>query len=127
MLKSIMHTAETEPINEQGDTLIDRSPCRLRGTTVRKKHKTVTAELHEIKTVYEAMPERLALSIYLGGVMSLRIGEVLALRRGDVDLTKNVLHVAGSVKPAMKDGKQVIVRGKTKTANSDRYIDISEH
>lgn len=126
MLKSIMHTAETEPINEQGDTLIDRSPCRLRGTTVRKKHKTVTAELHEIKTVYEAMPERLALSIYLGGVMSLRIGEVLALRRGDVDLTKNVLHVAGSVKPAMKDGKQVIVRGKTKTANSDRYIDIPE-
>lgn len=126
LLKSIMRSAETEPIEGDGETLIDRSPCRLRGTTVRKKHRTVTAELTEIRTVYEAMPERLALAVYLGGVMGLRIGEVLALRRGDIDLDEGVLHVAGSVKPAMKDGKQVIVRGRTKTANSDRYLEIPE-
>ena len=126
LLKSIMRTAENEPIGENGETLIDRSPCRLRGTTVRKKHKTVTAELFEIKTVHEAMPDRLALSIYLSGVMGLRIGEVLALRRGDIDLAGGILHVAGSVKPAMKDDKQVIVRGKTKTPNSDRYLEIPE-
>lgn len=126
LLKSIMYTAATEPINSQGDTRIDRSPCHIRGIHTPKTHKTVNAELEELALVYEAMPPRLALSIYLGGVMGLRIGEVLALRRCDVDMKNATLHVSGSIKPAMKDGKQVIVRGKPKSINSDRILNIPE-
>lgn len=58
--------------------------------------------------------------------MGLRIGEVLALGRCDIDLKQDTLHVSGSIKPMMEDGKQIIVRGKLKSANSDRVLAIPE-
>jgi hypothetical protein len=59
LLKSIMRTASTDPINSQGDTFIAHSPCHIRGIHVPKVHKTVNAEISELAQVYEAMPERL--------------------------------------------------------------------
>lgn len=127
LLSSIMRSAENDPLNAQGDTLIERSPCRIKATLPPKKHRTINVEISELEKLYEAMPERLRLSIFLGGVMGLRIGEVLALRRCDVNLREKTLHVCGSVKVREIDGVQEVVRGTTKTPNSDRVLDIPEY
>ena len=127
LLKGIMNSAATEPLDISGNTLIDKSPCRLQVTKPKKQHVTVNAELPELKQVYEAMPERLALSIWLGGLLGLRVGEVLGLRRCDIDLKNDVLHVTGAVKDVRgEDGKEHPVRGDTKTESSVRDLPIPE-
>lgn len=124
LLSSIMRSAENDPINTQGDTLIERSPCRIKAALPPKKHKSVNVELTQLKELYEAMPESLRLSIFLGGVLGLRIGEVLALRRCDVDLEHRRLHVCGSVKTRKINETTEVFRGKPKTVNSNREVDI---
>lgn len=127
LLKPIMQSAATEPIDEAGHTLIERNPCVRRMSRPPKKHKTVVASLPQLKALYDRMPEHIALAVYLGGVLGLRIGEVLALRRKDVDVSGLVIHVNATLKPDDgPDGRQVIVRGDPKTRNSTRDIPIPD-
>lgn len=127
LLKPIMESAATEPIDEDGHTLIDRNPCIRRMARPKKKHKTVTATLSQVGALAGRMPERLALAVYLTGVLGLRIGEALALRRENVDVANHVIHVEASLKPDIgPDGRQVIVRGGTKTYSSTRDVPIPE-
>lgn len=97
-----MNSAVNDPINNQEDTLIERTPCRIKSPVVKTSRDALNAEISEIKIIYEAMPPRLQLAIYLAGVMGLRIGEILALQRCDIDLDAGTLHVSASIKPAFE-------------------------
>lgn len=127
LLKPIMQSAATDPIDDAGHTLIGKNPCTRSMSRPPKKHKTVVASLAQLKALYDRMPERIALTVYLGGALGLRIGEILALRRQDVDIDNRVIHINATLKPDVgPDGRQVIVRGIPKTRNSIRDIPIPE-
>jgi integrase len=79
LLRSILQAAEEEE-------LIDQAPPKIRGASaVRVSRVAVPATLEEIAVITDAMPERLKLFIVLASFVGLRQGELLELRRSDVD------------------------------------------
>ena len=86
LLKSIMRTAATQPINDRGDTLIDRNPATLRTVKPSGMHTYLIAEPEEIMLLAAAMPDNLRLAVLLAGWLGLREGEVCGLQRRDIDI-----------------------------------------
>ncbi len=79
LLRSILQAAEEEE-------LIDRAPPKIRGASAAGVSRVaVPATLDEIAVISDAMPERLKLFIVLAAFVGLRQGELLELRRSDVD------------------------------------------
>jgi integrase len=79
LLRSLLQAAEEEE-------LIDRAPPKIRGaSTARVKRMAKPATFDELAVIIENMPERLRLFIVLAAFVGLREGEVLELRRSDVD------------------------------------------
>jgi integrase len=76
------------------DEYIDANPCRIRGAGVTKAaHKVTPASVADIETITAKMPERLQLSVTCASWLAMRLGEILELRRGDVDLDLGVVRV----------------------------------
>jgi integrase len=91
LLRSMLQAAEEEE-------LIDRAPPKIRGAgTARVQRVAVPATLDEIATIVDAMPERLRLLIVLAAFVGLREGELLELRRSDVDGVSGWIHVTRKV------------------------------
>src|SRR5581483_9352752 len=91
LLRSILQAAEEEE-------LIDRMPAKIRGATIAPvTQKAVPATLEQLATIIENMPERLRLLIVLAAFVGLREGELLELRRLDVDLETGRISVARKV------------------------------
>lgn len=79
LLRSILQAAEEEE-------LIDRAPPKIRGASNAPVKKVpVPATLDELAVIVDAMPDRLQLLIVLAAYVGLREGELLELRRSDVD------------------------------------------
>ena len=79
LLRSLLQAAEEEE-------LIDRAPPKIRGASAAKVSRVaVPASLDEIATIVDAMPPRLRLFMVLAAFVGLREGELLELRRSDVD------------------------------------------
>jgi integrase len=88
---SLLRTIMGSAIN---DELIEANPCRIVGAGRAKRvHKIRPALVHELATVTEAMPDRLRLMVTLASWCALRFGETVELRRGDVDLSDEVIRV----------------------------------
>lgn len=122
MLKAVL--AEAAKPSDGSTPLIKSNPCTISTRQHREKHEQVIATREELEHVWEAMPPRYALSIYLAGVMGLRRGEVLGLERRDVDFERMRLNIRRSAK-WHKEGKTLkMVTGSTKTANAVRSIPI---
>ena len=80
------------------DEYIDANPCRIRGAGVTKAaHKVTPASVADIETITAKMPERLQLSVTCASWLAMRLGEILELRRGDVDLNAGVVRVRRAV------------------------------
>lgn len=91
LLRSILQAAEEEE-------LIDRAPPKIRGAgTARVKQVAVPATLDEIAVIVDAMPEHLKLFIVLAAFVGLREGELLELRRSDIDGITGRIGVARKV------------------------------
>ncbi|MCV7317248.1 site-specific integrase [Mycolicibacillus parakoreensis] len=87
LLRTIMGSAVT-------DELIDANPCRITGAGRAKRvHKIRPASVEELALVTEAMPERLRLMVTLASWTALRFGETVELRRGDIDLSDEVIRI----------------------------------
>ncbi len=133
LLKAIFHTAATEPIDDEGRTLIERSP--VTGTVPRppKQHKTVAVTDAQIWQLHDVLRDRfgrqdLAIVPLIGLFAGCRLGEVLALRRCDVLTASDELSITASVKDenTLDPSKpRHIVRGSTKSRDSVRVIPIS--
>jgi integrase len=79
LLRSILQAAEEEE-------LIDRAPPKIRGaSSAPVKQEVIPATFDEITAIVDEMPERLKLLIVLAAFVGLREGELLELRRSDVD------------------------------------------
>jgi integrase len=87
LLRAIMASA----VN---DELIDANPCRIVGAGRAKRvHKIRPASVAELAVLTEAMPERLRLMVTLASWCALRFGETVELRRGDIDLSQEVIRI----------------------------------
>lgn len=79
LLRSILQAAEEEE-------LIDRAPPKIRGASnAQVKQVVIPATFDELAVIVDEMPERLKLLIVLAAFVGLRQGELLELRRSDID------------------------------------------
>ena len=89
LLSTIMRTAVT-------DGVITSSPCRVSGAGVEHAAERPVATVSEIKALADAMPDRLRLVVLLATWCQLRRGEILGLRRQDVDPLHSIIQIEQS-------------------------------
>jgi len=117
LLRTILGTAVI-------DGLLPANPCHLRGAGNAKRVKKIRpATLEELEAIVAAMPERYKLMTLLAAWCGLRFGELVELRRGDVDLRHGVLRVRRGV---VRAGGEVIV-GTPKSEAGVRDVAIPPH
>jgi integrase len=88
---SLLRTVFASAVN---DELIDANPCRIVGAGRAKRvHKIRPASVEELGVLTAEMPERLALMVTLASWCALRFGEIIELRRGDIDLSDEMIRV----------------------------------
>ncbi len=88
---SLLRTIMTSAVN---DGLADTNPARIVGAgRSRRVHQIRPASVAELGEVTAAMPERLALMVTLASWCALRFGELVELRRGDIDLSDEVIRI----------------------------------
>jgi integrase len=76
------------------DELVNANPCRIVGAGRSKRVvKIKPASVEELAVLTAEMPERLALMVILAAWCGLRFGETVELRRIDIDLSAEVIHV----------------------------------
>ena len=87
----LLKTILTSAVEEE---LIDKNPCRIRGAGRAKTvHKVTPASLEEIEVITAKMPERLQLAVTCASWQAMRLGEILELRRDDVDVDDGVIRI----------------------------------
>jgi integrase len=88
---SLLRTIMASAVN---DELIDANPCRITGAGRAKRvHKIRPASVEELGVLTAEMPERLQLMVTLASWCALRFGETVELRRGDIDLSQEVIRI----------------------------------
>lgn len=88
---SLLRTIMGSAVN---DEVIDANPCRIVGAGRAKRvHKIRPASVEELATVTAAMPEKLRLMVTLASWCAMRFGETVELRRGDIDLSDEVIRI----------------------------------
>jgi integrase len=93
VLKAILKTASQPGLHGE-PPLIPQYPCTRTLPKPRRKSETIPATPEQVKAIYDAMPVRYAMAVYLAVFGDgLRIGEVCALQRKDIDLDSRVMHI----------------------------------
>ncbi|MHB1614599.1 MAG: tyrosine-type recombinase/integrase, partial [Actinomycetes bacterium] len=111
LVAAVMRTAVAED-------LIPSSPCRIRGGSISRRRVQITpASLDELQAIVTAMPERLRLMVLLGAWCALRYGELVELRRNDLDVHTGVVHVRRGV--TFPPGGPVVGTPKTQAGRRD--------
>jgi integrase len=88
---SLLRTIMASAVN---DEIIDGNPARIVGAGRAKRvHKIRPASVAELGVLTEAMPEKLRLMVTLASWCALRFGEIVELRRGDIDLSQEVIRI----------------------------------
>ena len=88
---SLLRTIMASAVN---DELIDANPARIVGAGRAKRvHKIRPASVEELGVLTAEMPEKLQLMVTLASWCALRFGEAVELRRGDIDLSQEVIRI----------------------------------
>ncbi len=87
LLATIMKTAVE-------DRLINQSPCRVKGAAKEQAPERPVASVAEVHALADAMPAHLRLLVLLAAWCQLRRGELLGLRRQDIDLLRHTVSIA---------------------------------
>jgi len=117
LLRTILNTAVSEDI-------LAANPCRIRGAGQSKRAKRIQpATLEQLATLVAAMPERYRLMTLLAAWCGLRFGELVELRRKDIDIKNAVIHVRRGVVRAA--GETII--GTPKSQAGIRDVAIPPH
>ena len=118
---SLLRTICTSAVN---DELIDGNPCRIVGAGRTKRvHAIRPASVDELGALTAAMPERLALMVTLASWCALRFGETVELRRGDVDLSAEVIRIR---RAAVRTNDGYVTTSRKSDAGV-RDVDIPPH
>lgn len=117
LLKTIPNTAIE-------DEILNSNPCRIRGAaSVKRATVTKPATLTELDSIISDMPEKYAAMTLIAAWCGLRFGELIELRRSDIDMRTQVIHVRrGAVRV---EGKIVI--GTPKSDAGIRDVSIPPH
>lgn len=106
------------------DGLITSNPCRVRGAGRTTRARSITvASPAELVTIAEHMPDGLELFVLLAGWCGLRYGELVELRRRDVDLERGALVVSRAV---VRVNREFVV-GTPKSHAGIRTVAIPPH
>lgn len=105
LLRAIMRTAVD-------DGLISSTPCQIVGAGSNSYEERPYLSMSDYVRLRDALPTHLRLPMEVKAFCQLRLGEVLALQRGDVDLLTGVLHVRRAA--SRPQGGEVIGRTKTR-------------
>ena len=105
LLSTILRTAVA-------DDLIVTSPCKVKGAGIEHAVERPMATLAEVDALVKAMPDRLRLVVLLATWCQLRRGEILGLRRRDVDLLHNIIRIEQS-RTFTRDGRSLTKSPKT--------------
>lgn len=113
----------------ENEPIIKENPCCLEDVSrPKKKHSTVIPSSEQLGALISHVEERFKLAEYIIGFLGLRIGEVLALQRRDIDLKNNILHVRRSLIEVRDEETQKVktIVGDTKSETSHRDLNIPE-
>ncbi len=133
LLRTILETARTR------DRLIETNPCLVRGGgTATRKIKPKPATLDELDIIVSEMPERLQAMTLLASWTVLRFGELVELRRRDIELFEHTVTDEAGVKVVVRGGvvkvRRAVVRvdngwsvGDPKSDAGRRDIEIPPH
>lgn len=117
LLRTILATAVD-------DRAIPVNPCHIRGAGSSKRVKKVRpATLDELETIASSMPEKYRLMVLLASWCALRFGELVELRRKDLDLKNGIIHVRRAATRAAGD----VVIGTPKSEAGTRDVAIPPH
>ncbi|BBY91313.1 putative prophage phiRv2 integrase [Mycobacterium gallinarum] len=126
LLRTILESARTDR-----DRLIEVNPCMIRGAaTAQRKSQTRPASLAELDTIVAAMPERFHAMVLLASWCALRFGELVELRRRDVDLGHRVVRVrraAVRVDGGWQVGDPKSDAGRREVAIPPHIVPVLEH
>ena len=105
LLSTIMRTAVA-------DGLIVTSPCKVNGASVEHAGERPTATVAEVRELTNAMPDRFQLVVLLATWCQLRRGEILGLRRRDIDILHSLVRIEQS-RTLTRNGQSLIKSPKT--------------
>ena len=106
------------------DEVITANPCHLRGAGSAKRARPMKPlSLDELARLVAAMPEKYRAAVLIAAWCGLRFGEMVELRRRDVDLKAGVIHVRRAV--TWIDSTPII--GKPKSDAGVRDVAIPPH
>jgi integrase len=118
---SLLRTIMASAVN---DELIDANPARIVGAgRTNRVHKIRPASVEELAVLTAEMPERLELMVTLASWCALRFGETVELRRGDIDLSAEVIRIRRAA--VRTKGAYTIISPKSDA--SVRDVEIPPH
>jgi integrase len=112
LVRAILNTAVD-------DGRIKRNPCRIKGAGEYRTTERPTATISQVYALAERMPSRYRALVLAAAFTGLRWGELIALRRCDVDLSAGVLHVRRRLAQLSRGGMQ---EGAPKSAAGVRNV-----
>jgi len=107
--------------NAVDDDLITKSPCKVIGAGTEHAAERPIATVAEIAALSQAMPARLQLLVELASWCQLRRGEILGLRRSDVDLMHATIRIERS-RTFKRDGSSLTKSPKTSSGRRSLSI-----
>jgi integrase len=116
LLRSIMYTAVD-------DGRVKRNPCRIKGADQEHSPERPVATVVEVFDLADRMPARFRAFVLAAAFTGLRWGELIALRRRDIDLDAGVVRVPRKL-AQLSSGE--IVAGPTKSAAGVRTVALPE-
>lgn len=87
LLRAILNTAVRE------DEIIRQNPCRIKGYDQYHTPERPTATVTQVYALADAMPPRFSALVVVAALSGLRWGELVALRRRDIDLDAGTVRV----------------------------------
>jgi integrase len=106
------------------DRLIELNPCLIDGAgTTDRVIKPKPASLEQLAVLVANMPDRLQLMVLLASWTALRFGELVELRRADIDVQDAVVNVQ---RGAVRTGDGWVI-GDPKSAAGKRPVSIPPH
>lgn len=94
------------------DSVLAVNPCQVKGAGVEHHDERPTATVAEVVALAAAVPERFRMLVQLATWTSLRLGELAALTRADIDLVHGTVKVTKN-RQRLDDGSSVVVIPKS--------------
>lgn len=113
LLRAMMATAVD-------DELITRNPCRVKGAGVERSPERPLPTGDEVWMLAAAIDDRYRALVLTAAFVGLRWGELIGLRRGDIDLEARVVHVERQLVEV--EGR--LIEGPPKTAAGVRTVAV---